>query len=285
MPAVSDPNHSAFSGSSDDCLVELAAAPIQIRLLGGLSIVKLGGPIGSRAGARTEQLLLSLALARTQGLTRERLISQIWPEADVSLPAQSLHSLLHTLHRVVGDAIGGAMPVVHDGEIYRLNFDAGIAVDVTEFDGLAHRGDRAWREGLHTLACDDYRRAVALYRGDLHVLEDESLLVERERLRASYLGMLGRLADVARRAGDHALAIEYASRVLQYDAGREDAHRVLMASYAQLGQRVQAMQQYQLCERVLRVTFDAVPEPATHALYDCLRLRPGADLEKEFVIA
>ena len=87
--------------------------------------------------------------------------------------------------------------------------------------------------------------------------------------------MLARLADAARRDGDCASAIEYASLVLQYDAGREDAHRILMACYAQLGQRVQAMRQYQLCERILREAFDAIPDPATRALYDQMRLRPG----------
>ena len=281
MDAVSDPNHSGFEGSPDESRLELGAAPIQIRLFGGLSVFKLGASVGLRAAARTEQLLLSLALAQTRGVTRERLLSQVWPEADVSLPAQSLHSLLHTLHRMLGDAIGGATPVVHDGEMYRLNFEAGIAVDVTAFDGLARRGDQAWRAGLHSLACDHCRQAVGLYRGDLHAIGDESVLVERERLRGSYLLMLGRLADVARRDGDCVSAMEYASQVLKHDAGREDAHRVLMASYAQLGQRVQAMRQYQLCERILREAFEAIPEPATRALYDHLRLRPDTKFESE----
>ena len=176
------------------------------------------------------------------------------------------------------------MPVVHEGEIYRLNFEAGIAVDVTAFDALARRGDQAWRAGVHTVACHSYRRAVALYRGDLHSGADESAVIERERLRAAYLVMLGRLADGARRDGDYTSAIEYASLVLTFDAGREDAHRVLMACYAQLGQRVQGMRQYQLCERILRDAFDAVPEPATRALYDHLRLHPGTNIGSELVL-
>jgi len=52
-----------------------------------------------------------------------------------------------------------------------------------------------------------------------------------------------------------------------------------MHCYAVLGQRVQAMRQYLLCERLLRDTFDAVPEPATRELYDRLRHHPGCVLE------
>jgi hypothetical protein len=99
-------------------------------------------------------------------------------------------------------------------------------------------------------------------RGDLYAGTDDSALVEGERLRASYLVMLGRLADIARRDHDYSSALEYASLVLKYDAAREDAHRTLMRCYALLGERVQAMRQYLLCERLLRETFDAVPEPA-----------------------
>jgi DNA-binding SARP family transcriptional activator len=92
--------------------------------------------------------------------------------------------------------------------------------------------------------------------------------------------MLGRLADVARRNSDYSAALDYASLVLKYDAGREDAHRTLMYCYARLGQRFQALRQYRLCERLLRQTFDAVPEPATRALFDQLRLDPSSVLEE-----
>ncbi len=172
------------------------------------------------------------------------------------------------------------MPVVHAGEIYRLNLEAGITVDITAFEAFARQGNQAWQLGNRSFACACYRNAVELYRGDLHACTDDSAVVERERLRNSYLLMLGRLADVARRNNDLWAALEYASLVLKHDAGREDAHRILTSCYVALGQRVQALRQYLLCERLLRETFDAVPEPATRELYDRLRLEPGAVLEE-----
>ena len=53
-----------------------------------------------------------------------------------------------------------------------------------------------------------------------------------------------------------------------------------MCCYAFLGERVQAMRQYLLCERLLRETFDAGPEPATRELYDRLRLSPAGVLDE-----
>jgi DNA-binding SARP family transcriptional activator len=256
------------------------AVPVQVRLFGGLTLRKRGLPVAWRGGARTEALLLSLALEERRGVPRDRLLSQVWPDGDVALAVQSLHSLVHSLNQLLGDGIHGALPVVHAGEIYRLNVEAGIAVDITTFDALARRGEQHWRAGDWSAASNCYTDAVALYRGDIHACSDDSAIVERERLRALYLVMLGRLADVARRDGDYSAALEYASRVLKYDAEREDAHRTLMYCYARLGQRVQALRQYQLCERLLRETFDAVPEPATRSLFDRLRLDPAAVLEE-----
>jgi DNA-binding SARP family transcriptional activator len=203
------------------------------------------------------------------------LLAQVWPDADAALAAQSLRSLVHQLHGMLGDAIGGATPVVHAGEIYRLNTDAGITTDIDTFERLARRGAQAWESGECTAATGRYLEAVELYRGDLCACRDDSAVIERERLRATYLVMLGRLADMAFRSADYSSALDYAAAVLKDDSGREDVHRTMMLCYAALGQRVQAMRQYLLCERFLRETFAAVPEPATRALYDRLRLEPG----------
>ncbi len=281
MHAVYDASRSADSSVSRPDANPNAALPVQVWLFGGLTVLKRGKPVTWRGGARTGALLLSLALEERRGVSRERLLAQVWPETEASLAVQSLHSLVHSLHRMLGDAIDGAMPVVHAGEIYRLNLEAGITVDITAFEALARQGNQAWQTGQWPAAADCYRQAVTLYRGDLHASTDDSAVVERERFRNSYLVMLGRLADMARRSSNYSSALDYASLVLKHDAGREDAHRTLMSCYARLGQRVQAMRQYLLCERLLRETFDAVPEPATRALYDRLRLDPGAVQEED----
>jgi len=276
MNAVYDASRSAETSLAEAGPTTNALLPIQVCLFGGLTLLKRGAPATWRGSARTEALLLSLAIHGRRGVSREQLLAQVWPETETPPAVQSLHSLVHHLHRLLGDAIDGAMPVVHAGEVYRINIEAGIAVDITAFEELGRHGNQAWQTGQWGAARDCYREAVDLYRGDLHACTDDSAVVERERFRNSYLVMLGRLADLARRNNDYSSAVEYASLVLRYDADREDAHRTLMSCYARLGQRGHSMRQYLLCERLLRETFDAVPDTATRELYDRLRLDPGA---------
>src|SRR5262249_1379632 len=99
--------------------------------------------------------------------------------------------------------------------------------------------------------------------------------VRRERLRALYLSLLGRLADRGFQERDYAAALAYALRLLSHDPCREDAHRLAMRCHVRLGERAQALRQYRVCAQVLASEFQVRPEPATDALFDQVRLDPA----------
>jgi DNA-binding SARP family transcriptional activator len=104
---------------------------------------------------------------------------------------------------------------------------------------------------------------------------DVGSLLERERLRARFLSLLGYLADERYDAGDYGACLEQAWRLLGHDPCREDAHRVVMRCYVQRGERAAALRHYQVCVHILHAEFDAAPEPATTALFDQIRLSPS----------
>jgi len=260
----------------DSSIARGGEAPILVCLLGSFRLLKRGQPVPLHGGGKMESLLCTLGLRRDRGIPREQLLQTLWPDgADLALAGQSLNSLVYSLHRLLRDGNGGAKPVVSGDGYYRLNFEAGIGLDVLSFDALAAAGDQRDRSGDEPSAIASYARAVGLYRGDLCVGTDLAAVMERERLRALYLRLLARLADANYRAGDYTACLDYAQRLLASDPVREDAHRLAMLSHLRLGQRAQALRQYRLCEHALRTEFDADPEPATRELFDRLRLDPG----------
>jgi DNA-binding SARP family transcriptional activator len=101
-------------------------------------------------------------------------------------------------------------------------------------------------------------------------------LLDRERLRARYLEVLGRLAESHFQQGEFAGARDRALELLNNDPCREDAHRMVMRCGVRLGQRAQALRQYQTCAAILEREFGARPEPATTELYDLIRMDPLA---------
>jgi DNA-binding SARP family transcriptional activator len=249
---------------------------ISICLLGGFLLLRRGQPVALRHRGKAEALLSLLAIQHGYRAARDTLLHALWPTADPNLNGQSLHSLVHSLHKLIGDALGGARPILYDEGYYRLNIEAGIAVDVAIFDALADAGDQQYQLGNVTIAVANYGRAVELYRGDLWVHAgdanaDMQALLEGERLRARYLTLLARLSDYHYAARDYASCLSYAWSLLSRDPWREDAHRLVMHCHVRQGERAEALRHYQLCERILRTELGAAPETATRELFERIR--------------
>jgi len=260
-------HHASTSG--DD-----SSWPVMICLLGNFRLLVAGELIPIHPGSKSEALLLLLALRSGRRMPREQLIQSLWPESDPDLARNSLHNLVHHLNKLLGSALHGAAPVLYEDGYYRLNLAAGVGVDVVSFDRLVEAGDQQLHTGDAALAMCSYDRAAQLYRDDLQLATDEQTVMERERLRARFLTLLAQLAEYHYQRAGYSKALAYLWRLLERDAYREDAHRLVMRCYVRRGERAAALHQYQVCVDMLRTKFEAVAETATLALFDQIRLDP-----------
>jgi DNA-binding SARP family transcriptional activator len=218
-----------------------------------------------------ESLLSHLALRREYGLSRGELITNLWPETELSLANRCLHTLIYEIRKLLGREINGAPPVLHDGGYYRLNTEAGVEVDVAQFESLASAGARHAGAGRRGEAAESFRQAVDLYRGQPALGFDGWPAIEIERLRVLYLNLLSQLADHHFSQADYVTCLTVVQRLLGTEPCREDAHRMAMRCHMQLGTRAHAMRQYELCKRILSEEFDVMPEPETTQLFDQIR--------------
>ncbi len=83
--------------------------------------------------------------------------------------------------------------------------------------------------------------------------------------------VLDRLAEALSAAGDHAGAAAMAARRVERDPLDEAAHRRLMLSLAQAGDRAAAIRQYRACVAVLERELGVPPLDETTALYEAIR--------------
>src|SRR5205814_1864380 len=132
-----------FAPVDDARLVE---ARVVICMLGSFQVLAAGRPVTLRGGGKVETLLSTLALHAQHGLTRERLLDNLRPESESALAGQSLNTLVYSVHRLLGPELGGAAPVLYSGGWYRLNLEAGVSVDLYEFEVRAARGDQLHEE-------------------------------------------------------------------------------------------------------------------------------------------
>lgn len=237
-----------------------------VRLLAGfrwrLNDVELPGPPRGKAAS----LLKLLILQRRRPMSRNRLCSLFWPQADAESARNNLNVTLHRLRRSLG-------PCAHlvrcreDG--WQLVFGAPVEIDVESFDAHVDEGLQAEAAGQADRAIAHYEAALSLYELDLaEAGEDEDLLMQHNQaLRDRRLRAMERLAVLYEDAGDLHACLSTGLRQLEVDLCNERAHRLLMRSYARLGQPQLAERQYQQCVRSLRCALSLAPSAETTVLY------------------
>lgn len=249
---------------------------VMICLLGSFRLLYRGLPVHALISGKALALLTELALRLQGGVPREALLETLWPGQDPSQSVVSLNSLVYSLQRHLKSEAR-----ILDGPVlryvagrYELNTDAGVSTDVMRFDADIKLGTRLATEG-DDAAVPILQHAVGLYRGDLNAGPSVYAVIERERLRVSYLSVLAWLATHAYHSGDDVTALDYALKLLAAEPCREDAHRLVMRVHMRRGERAQALRQYQICTDVLRSEFDVAPEDLTRDLFDQIRAGAG----------
>ena len=117
--------------------------------------------------------------------------------------------------------------------------------------------------------------AVALYRGEF--LEgfyvrnapafEEWVLSEREHLRQMAVHALFSLVAHYTTGGDYGRGLSYATRLLMLEPWHEEVHQQMMFLLALSGQRSAALNQFEICRRLLAEELGAEPNRDTVELH------------------
>ena len=237
----------------------------RIRSFGSPAVEGPDGPLGGCAAQRQALALLTLvAAAGERGLSRDKIIALLWPEADDRRSGHRLSQLLHALRRSLGeDAL-----IASAGEI-RLNPDR-LTSDVADFQTARSRGE--------------LERVVACYSGPFmdgyflgHALEFERW-VESERVgfARAYGEALETLAIDSEASGDRGAASKWWRLLAEHEPLSSRVILRLMSALAAHGDRAGALHQAQRYEVSVGRELEASPNPAVLELADQLRRAPTA---------
>jgi DNA-binding SARP family transcriptional activator len=195
---------------------------------------------------------------------REVIAEMLWPREAPEVGRRRLRGLLHELHQQwIASGVAASPILVARRTTLQLE-PAVVSSDVAEFRAALQAGRQADDpdERRRWLA-----RAGALYRGELLPgFYDEWVILERERLAATYLEVLRQLTAALERAGDLDGALATARHAVAVDPLREEVHYDVMRLYAALGQPAATLRQYQELERILREEFGETPSAEVRAL-------------------
>ena len=268
-PGVGTEPPSPRSGFRPDAL-----PPLQVQMLGPFRVAVGGREVSLRQSRKAADVFKYMLAHRVRPTTKDALVQTHWPDVEVRTATHRLQMAVSTLRKLLNTG-GDDMPgyIIFSNEAYLFNPLAVIEVDVERFLEYLRQGQALERAGRAADAVQPYEHAVALYNDDYlsDNLYDEWTEAPRNHLRESYLAVLTKLCEYYARAGRYDDCLQSARKILGKDNYREDAHRFVMLSLYALGQRNQALRQYQICEQVLDADLGVPPTGQTVDLYNRIK--------------
>jgi DNA-binding SARP family transcriptional activator/predicted ATPase len=260
-----------------------AAGPMQVRLLGGMSLF-----LGDQEvpllewWAKAKKLFAYLVIHRGRPISRDILLEEFWPDGDQQRAIHSLQTTLSFLRRSLrslpgGSTIADRLIIARDGN-YLFDSDGRCESDLQEFEHHCHEGSRLKAAGQLEEAAMHWMAGDRLYVGDLlpDFPYEDWCASPRERLRSQYLELLLDLARYQRQSQKPREALRTTERMFAIDACDERAHRMAMRCHVQLGRPVDALRQYERCCQVLDRELRVQPSKATRDLHELIRHRMAA---------
>jgi DNA-binding SARP family transcriptional activator/TolB-like protein len=219
-----------------------------------------GEPLGGAAAQRrTLALLAALTVAGEGGLSRDKIVGLLWPEAD---PERARHSLTQALY--------AARRALQADDLFTVNADIRLnrqrlVCDVNELEAALDAGDLERGVGLYTGPFLD-----GFFLAGSPEFEQWSSL-QRARLEARVAESLERLAEAAETAGDYRRAVEWRKRICAIRPLDSGNTVKLMTDLVETGDRAGALQHARVHELLLREQLDLEPDVAVLALSRKLR--------------
>jgi adenylate cyclase len=232
---------------------------LSLKLLGQFEIRDCTGALLSLPTRKTQALFGYLAVNADRRQPRERLMALLWSDRGDRQARQSLNQALFAIRKLGEQA--GVNLLDGDGEYVTLSSDA-LDCDVAR---------------LHALLDGSPKEAADLYDGPLFdglsvrdPVFEEWLTAKRSEVQS----LVCKGLEAASKSSDTSDAIELVRRMLALDPLREDAHRHLMRLLHQSGDRAGALQQFRMCEDILRRELQVGPDASTRALHENIKDDP-----------
>src|SRR4051794_8838417 len=230
-------------------------------ILGPLQVTD-GSRTVSLAQGRQRLLLTVLLLHANEAVSTDRLIDALWGESPPPTAARSLHNLVSSLRKGLGDGV-----LVTEGHGYRMSI-AGGELDSQQFAALVDQGRAATAAGDAERAASILRQALALWRGPAFadLAYEPAVSDEAKRLEELRVSALEERIDADLALGRHGeVAPELERLVAQHPLRERLAGQEMLALYRS-GRQADALRVFAETRRRMVDDLGIEPGPALRRL-------------------
>jgi len=207
-------------------------------------------------------LLAFLIIGRNRSHSRREIVENLWQrDADPAL----LHRLSNCLYRLrqalePTEQKTSSVLQAPSGQNVFIEANANLWIDVAAFEETALQVTSIPNDKLTVEDGQKLEDAIQLYTGDiLPYCLDDWLVRENDRLRGLKIDCLEKLMALRAQQGWFTRALEAGHLILAEDPLREDIQYQIMELHLAKGDRVNALRQYQACEKILKRELNIKP--------------------------
>jgi TolB-like protein/DNA-binding SARP family transcriptional activator len=237
----------------------------RIYLIGAMRAVAPDGGDFLPRGRKTRGLLAFLCLAEGARVSRNRLVGLLWDRAADANGRMSLRQSLSELNGVVNRLVPGLVEIGRD----KVRIDLG----------------KCWVDALAILGTNPDPTSDSSNLAQLHserILEDldgitptfdQWLKAERTRFEDRVRKILeAELERLSEQNAEPEVRAAAARRLVNFEPTHEGAVRSLIKAFTEMGDRAQAIREFERCRQALLSAFGVPPSKETNAVYEAVRI-------------
>jgi DNA-binding SARP family transcriptional activator/Tfp pilus assembly protein PilF len=242
---------------------------VRIHVLGSMRATTYLGQNILPRGRKARSVLAYLCLNSGVDVSRTRIASLIWDR----VPDLQSRSSLRQALRELSAAMGPLSDELIDIGRHTVKLNPGLCwIDALAILSSDPPPPHSLRGELASLCAGQLLEDL----DGVSASFDQWLLTERTRFTEQVRSLLEdelQQLDQSKAEPDRRAAM--ARRFIQFDPTHEGASRILMRALAELGERAQALREYERCRSALRTALDVEPSSETRALYQAIRTFSG----------
>jgi len=247
---------------------------LRIQGLGRFEVFRADIPMkeGEWQRNQAKNLLKALVSHGPQGIPKEILMEDLWPESEQKAAQQNFKVTLHRLRKSLEPGMEtdfGSSYLHLKNSILSLDIDR-VELDTERFLSLLEQGELKERDKDLQGAIDLYIQAQELYKGDFLPGDLYAPWAEpiREGLKQKYLHLMLKLARLHENCSDFKKAVLFYEKAIHTDPILEEAYQGLMILYGKKGQKNNARKVFEACRTAVTRGLGCEPDSSTIEIYD-----------------
>ncbi len=247
-------------------------AKLKVYTLGKFNLELEGQMIQDNWGRdKAIQLFQFLLLSRNRAaLHKEQIIDRLWEDAGTD---QDFKVALHGINKTLEPnkkSRGNSQYLIRQGSSYKLNTDL-IWIDSMAFEEFIQIGNSMTLENP-SLAIVAFQFALGLYEGSFlpNRIYNDWTSMEREKLQLMAVNAMMSLGTLFLDT-QPSETLRLAQDALAIDPTWEQAYRLQMQAYLNLGNRPQAIKTFKQCCKVLEIEYGIDPLPETKKVLETIK--------------